>query len=330
LNFIKIDSRKIALFIGVIAIPLLSINMERNPEESHWAFKPFAFALGSLQSVYSDFSSGVRGTTSLYLDLIGIKNENRRLLKENAALRAQLGTLTELEKENQRLNDLLGFQQKSPMELLATKVIGKDLLPNHHTLTINRGTQHGIAKHMAALTVGGVVGYVYKTSLLSSQVLLLTDPYSAIDSIVQRSRARGIVEGNQKDRCKLRYLKRDDDVQVGDLVVTSGLNNIFPKGFPIAKVKNVIKSQYGLSQDVELDPVINPQTLEEIFVVIKSNAADYSPQQETQIESEIELPNNLVTTKQNQPTPQQPNSTEVVDDNRASDSRVLRSESLER
>ncbi|NQZ02618.1 MAG: rod shape-determining protein MreC [Bdellovibrionales bacterium] len=288
MNFLNIDARKIALFIGIIAIPLLTINMERNPEESHWAFKPFAFALGSLQSVYSDFSSGVRGTTSLYLNLIGIKKENERLLKENAELRAQLGALTELEKENQRLNSLLGFQQKSPMELVATKVIGKDLLPNHHTLTINRGTHHGIAKHMAALTVGGVVGYVYKTSMLTSQVLLLTDPYSAIDSIVQRSRARGIVEGSQKDQCKLRYLKREDDVNVGDLVVTSGLNNIFPKGFPIAKVKNVLKSQYGLSQDVELEPVINPQTLEEIFVVLKSNSADYTPSEEPPAEPEGE------------------------------------------
>ncbi|MEO0336400.1 MAG: rod shape-determining protein MreC, partial [Pseudomonadota bacterium] len=261
--------------------------------------------LGSLQSVYSDFSSGVRGTTSLYLDLIGIKKENEKLVKENAELRAQLGALTELEKENQRLNSLLNFQQKSQMELLATKVIGKDLLPNHHTLTINRGTQHGIDKHMAALTVGGVVGYVYKTSLLTSQVLLLTDPYSAIDSIVQRSRARGIVEGNQKDRCKLRYLKREDDVQIGDLVVTSGLNNIFPKGFPVAKVKNVIKSQYGLSQEVELDPVINPQTLEEIFVVIKSNSADYSPQPE-EPEKETSADNPQVKSETTPPQPSTP------------------------
>lgn len=285
LNFLNIDGKKIALFIGVLAIPLLTVNMQRNPEESHWALKPFAFALGSLQSVYSEFSSGVRGTTSLYLDLIGIKRENRLLLEENAELRAQLGTLTELKKENQRLNDLLDFRQKTKMDLVATKVIAKDLLPDHNSLMINRGSSHGIKRHMAALTVGGVVGYVYKTSLLTSHVLLLTDRYSVIDSLVQRSRARGLVEGNHKEKCKLRNLKREDDVKVGDLVVTSGLDNIFPKGFPVAKVKNVIKSQYGLSQDVELEPVINPQTLEELFVVMKPNQEDFTPAPEIEEEN---------------------------------------------
>ncbi|MCB0407256.1 MAG: rod shape-determining protein MreC, partial [Bdellovibrionales bacterium] len=275
MNFINLDIRKIVVLIAVVAIPLLSVNEPRNPEESHWSLKPFAFALGSLQGLYSEFSSGVRGTTALYLDLIDIKLKNRELFQQNAELRAQLGTLTELKLENERLSELIGFKQKSKMELLAAKVIGKDLLPDHKTLTINRGTAQGVKKHLAAITVGGVVGYVFRTSTYTSQILLLTDRYAVIDAIIQRSRARGIVEGSSKDLCRLRYLKRGDDVQVGDLVVTSGLDNIFPKGFPIATVKNVMKSQYGLSQDVELKPVVAPQTLEEIFIVLNSNQENY-------------------------------------------------------
>lgn len=282
MSFISLDLRKAIVLIAVVAIPLLTVNEPRNPEESHWALKPFAFALGSLQSLYSGFSSGVRGTTALYLDLIDIKLVNQKLVKDNAELRAQLGTLTELKLENERLNSLLGFKQKSKMELLAAKVVGKDLLPDHKTLTINRGSQHGVKKHLAAITVGGVVGYVFRTSPYTSQILLLTDRYAVIDSIVQRSRARGIVEGSAKDQCRLRYLKRGDDVQVGDLVVTSGLDNIFPKGFPVASVKNVLKSQYGLSQEVELKPVVSPQTLEEIFIVLNAHQENFEePVQES-------------------------------------------------
>lgn len=302
MNFISLDLRKAVVLIAVVAIPLLTVNEPRNPEESHWALKPFAFALGSLQSLYSGFSSGVRGTTALYLDLIDIKLVNQNLLKENAELRAQLGTLTELKLENERLNSLLGFKQKSKMELLAAKVVAKDLLPNHKTLTINRGSQHGVKMHQAAITVGGVVGYVFRTSIYTSQILLLTDPYAVIDSIVQRSRARGIVEGSAKDQCRLRYLKRGDDVRVDDLVVTSGLDNIFPKGFPVATVKNVLKSQYGLSQEVELKPVVSPQTLEEVFIVLNANRENFEtePEQEAegappssqkdQVEKKLETP----------------------------------------
>ncbi len=280
MNFINLDLRKLIVVLAIMAIPLLTVNEPRNPEESHWALKPFAFALGSLQGLYSGFSAGVRGTTSLYLDLIDIKVENQKLASDNAELRAQLGTLTELNLENERLNGLLNFKQNSEMDLLAAKVIGKDLLPDHKTLTINRGSFHGLKKNMAAITVGGVVGYVFRTSTYTSQILLLTDRYAVIDATVQRSRARGIVEGGARDQCRLRYLKRGDDVQVGDLVVTSGLDNIFPKGFPVATVKNVTKSQYGLSQEVELKPVVSPQTIEEIFVILNTNNEDFEKLEE--------------------------------------------------
>lgn len=278
MNFVSLDLRKVIVLVAVVAIPLLTVNEPRNPEDAHWSLKPFAFALGSLQNLYSEFSSGVRGTTTKYLDLIDIKVINSTLTNENAELRAQLGTLTELKLENVRLNSLLGFKQKTKMELLASKVIGTDLLADQKTLTINRGTFHGVKKNLAAITVAGVVGYVFRTSLYTSQILLLTDRYAVIDAIVQRSRARGIVEGSSKDFVMLKYLKRDDDIQVSDLIVTSGLDNIFPKGFPVATVKNVVKSQYGLSQEVELKPVVSPQTLEEIFIVLNARQESFEPQ----------------------------------------------------
>ena len=224
---------------------------------------------------YSQLSFGVRGTTALYLDLIGIKEQNRILLQENTELSAQLGSLTELKLENERLNELLGFEKQTAMKLLAAKVIGKDLLPDHNTITINRGQDHGVQQGMAVLTVAGAVGYIYRVQSNLSQVLLLTDRYSSVDVLVQRSRARGLLEGLSKDKCQLNYLRRSDDVIVGDLLVTSGLDNIFPKGFPIGVVTAVDNPDYGLSQKVEVQPVVTPSLLEEVFVVL--NAATPSP-----------------------------------------------------
>ena len=276
MSFFSIDPRKILLIGLIVIVPSLVINMQRKSEEP-WYLRPFSLVTGMIQKSYSSLSSGVRGTTALYLDLIGIKKENRLLVKENAELRAQLGAMTELKKENQRLNRLLRFKQKSNMQLLAARVIGKDLLPDHNSITINRGSEHGVKQNMAALTVGGVVGYIYRVEPYTSQVLLLTDRYAAIDGLVQRSRARGIVEGFSKEICQMRYLKRGDDVEKGDLIVTSGLDNIFPKGFPVGEVLSVNKSRYGMSQKVRVLPAVDPLNLEELFVVIKTNQENLSP-----------------------------------------------------
>jgi rod shape-determining protein MreC len=278
MNFFTFDLRKVLIVIILIILPLITINLQRRSEETLWFLRPFTFAAGLVDEAYSSFSSGVRGTTSLYLDLINIKKENRTLQTENQELRAKLGTMTELEMENKRLNDLLGFKQKTAMALLAAKVIGKDVLNEHNTIVINRGLEHGVKKNMAVLTVGGAVGYVFRPENYSSQIMLLTDRYAAIDALVQRSRARGILEGRTRDDCQMHYLKRDDDVKEGDLVVTSGLNNIFPKGFPIGSVVSTKRSKYGMSQEVDVKPAVNPQNLEEVFVVLNANQEDFTPQ----------------------------------------------------
>jgi len=256
--------------------------MQRKSGETPWIVKPFSFTAGLIQKAYSGLSSGVRGTTALYLDLVDIKKENHILRNEKAKLKAQLGELTELKLENERLNQLLDFKRKSKMDLLPAKVIGKDLIPEHNTITINRGTHHGIQHKMAAITVGGVVGYVFRPERYTSQIILLTDRYAVVSAIVQRSRARGIVEGWKEDRCQLNNLKRDDDVQKGDLVVTSGMDNIFPKGFPVARVKKVSKEPYSVTQEVEVEPVVNPSNLEEIFIVLNTNQETFEkPDKET-------------------------------------------------
>lgn len=277
MNYFTFDFKKVFILTMMVAIPLISVNVQRDLSHTPWFVRPFGVLSDLVQKAYSGFSSGVRGTTSLYLDLIDIRKENRLLLKENSEFRAKLGALTELRLENERLNTLLNFKQKTNMELLAAKVIGNDLMPDHSTITINRGTHHGVKKNMAAITVGGVVGYVLQPELYTSRLMLLTDRYAAIDAIVQRSRARGIIEGKTKDSCYLRYLQRSDDVIVGDLVVTSGLDNIFPKGFPIGTVTSVDKTEYGMSQEVDVKPAINPFTLEELFIVLNAHNEDFSP-----------------------------------------------------
>jgi rod shape-determining protein MreC len=284
MNFFTFDLRKVFLVLALVVIPLLAVNMQRKSEEELWFSKPFSWSAGMVQSAYAGFSSGVRGTTADYINIINVKTQNRKLTSELMELKAQLGAMTELKLENERLNGLLGFKQATKMELRSARVVGHDLLPDHNTITIDRGSNDGVRKNMAALTIGGVVGYIFRVEPQTSQVLLLTDRYAVIDSIVQRSRARGLVEGLNKESCRLRYLKRNDDIKVGDLVVTSGLFNVFPKGYPIGTVSSVVKTQYGMTQEVELTPAVEPANLEELFVVLSSNNENFLKEEPKDVE----------------------------------------------
>lgn len=276
MNFFAFDLRKALIVLVVVALPLLSINMKRNPGEDPWYKKPFSAAVSFVQAGFSSFTGGVRGTTSMYLNLIGIKKENSSLLKENEELRANLGALQELKLENERLNKLLDFKRSTKMVLLAAKVIARDLSLDHVSIRINRGYSHGLKKLQGVITVEGVVGYVWKLDSDSAQVVVLNDRSSAIDSIVQRTRARGLVSGKNLSTCRLRYLERADDVAPGDMIVTSGLQGYFPKGFPIGRLTSVRKTDYGISQEAELAPVVNAANLEEVFVVMNSGQEDFN------------------------------------------------------
>lgn len=237
------------------------------PKPSDWYGEPMALLASKTQGLYSWFSDEVRGTTSLYLNLIDIKKDNLSLKNQNSELRAQLSALKELKLENERLNRLFSFKQKTKMDLLAAKIIGRDLSADHATIMIDRGGRDGVKPMQAVMTVEGAVGYVFRVDPTTSRVMLITDRYSTVDGIVQRSRARGLVEGKTQESCLLKYVNKSADVVTGDMIVTSGLDGIFPKGLPIATVEFVNKKPYTVTLDVELKPVVNPNKVEELFVV---------------------------------------------------------------
>ena len=276
MNWINFDLRKAILWLAAALLPLVSVNMQQKPSASGWFDRPFSFLAGAVQSGFFSFSDGVRGTTALYLNLIDIKKESQRLKAQNEELQTQLLAMDELQKENGRLSGLLDFAAKSKMQMLAARVISRDLLSDHSTIRINKGTHHGLKAGQAVISLAGVVGYIYRPEAFTAQILLITDRYSVIDGIVARSRARGIVEGKVPDACALRYIEKSEDIQKGDLIVTSGIDNIFPKGFPVATVEEVESKQYAAALRVDLKPIVDPNKLEEVFVITNAAEEDLS------------------------------------------------------
>jgi rod shape-determining protein MreC len=135
------------------------------------------------------------------------------------------------------------------------------------TLTIDRGERDQVRRGMAVLAPQGVVGQVSEASHAAARVVLLTDHNSGIDAVVQRTRARGIVQGGTDGACYMNYLSRDADVVEGDLVITSGLDRVFPKGIVVGEVVEVSRRHRGLLQAAVVRPSVALDRLEEVLVV---------------------------------------------------------------
>jgi rod shape-determining protein MreC len=189
-----------------------------------------------------------------------------RLRAELAALEVRTVHADELEQENARLRELLQFRQRLEGDVLAGTVIGRDATGLARTITVDRGERDGVAKGAAVLAPAGVVGRVFFTSERVARVILITDHNSALDAIVQRTRARGIVEGTIDGGCGLKFVKRTEDLQPGDVIVTSGVDGIFPRGLPVGVLTSVDKRGQGLFQYAAVRPFVDFDRVEEVLV----------------------------------------------------------------
>lgn len=204
-----------------------------------------------------------------YVFLVHVRRDFVEVVEENRKLLNTIHSLREIEAENKRLHALLQFQNTIEDQKVTAQVIAKDVSTEFRSIRINKGSSLGIQRGMAVVTHEGVVGKVLRTTAGYSDVITLLDNLSAIDAIVQRSRAKGMLEGATDFSCILKYVLRTDDVEVGDMAITSGLDGIYPKGLLLGTVIKVNKKSYGMTQEVELRPSVDFSKLEEVLVILK-------------------------------------------------------------
>ncbi len=229
-----------------------------------------AIVLDGMRPLQATMAAGIdalAGAWRGYIALVGVKQENERLRFRILELEQQAVRVAEVEETDKRLAELLSFRSALEGDTVAAQVIGRDPLPWFGTVTINKGEADGVRKNMAVLSPFGVAGQTMTTGAHSARVLLLTDNNSGIDAVVQRSRARGIVEGALDGGCVMKYVKREEDVEVGDRIVTSGLDGIFPRGVIIGEVTHVTRGNRGLLQVADVKPTTPLDRIEEVLVV---------------------------------------------------------------
>jgi rod shape-determining protein MreC len=203
-----------------------------------------------------------------YILLVGTQQENQRLQAENEQLRLENAAMNEILLENERLRDALSFKHLQPLASVMAQVIGKESSPSSNTITLNKGTDDGIDKGMAVIIAAGVVGKVQAALPGTAKVMLLTDPGSTIAVRVLRNREEGLLEGKLVN-CALKYVSYYADIQEGDLLVTSGLDGVYPKGLAVARVVKVSRHEAVAFQTVVAEPSVRFSRLEEALVLLK-------------------------------------------------------------
>ena len=201
-----------------------------------------------------------------YIYLVDTKRDNEELKKSNDALRVQCMNLEELRSENERLRLMLDFKAAhTEFSLHPASLLAQDITLVFKTAVIDKGSRSGFFVNMPIVNPDGVVGRVVAVSSHTSQILMITDPNSAIPALIASTRVKGIVKGTGGESLRLEYVRRTDDVKIGDFVVTSGLLGIFPKGLRIGYVKDIQIDERKIFADILLTPCVDMEKIEGIF-----------------------------------------------------------------
>ena len=210
----------------------------------------------------------ITGVWKRYIFLVGLEDENERLKRDNALLIKEINRYREDYLEGIRLQKLLAVKERTNHHTMAAMVIGRNQTSIIKTILINKGTSHGLRLDLPVIADQGVVGRIVETSAHVSRVLLLIDENSNIDALIQENRIQGILQGATSLGCSLKYVAKTETVNVGNIVISSGLSGLFPKGLLLGAVKNVEKTDSGLFQKIEVAPFVDFSRLEEVIVIV--------------------------------------------------------------
>ncbi len=211
-----------------------------------------------------------------YVSLRSVRRETAQLLEENAKLRADVVGLAEARAENERLRRLVHYDETSPGPKVVARVLGINPDPNRLTLRIDRGEGDGVRRGQAVVTADGVVGQVLRATASAADVLVVFDSNSRLGGRIQRTRARVGISGAGDDQpLKLEYLLRTEDLEEGDLVVTSGTDGVYPPGLVVGRVTSVQRQTSGMFLNAGILPAVNFTKAEEVVVLAPQPAASF-------------------------------------------------------
>lgn len=210
----------------------------------------------------------VRGLFAWAGDLGVSRSQLERLRDQNERLRARVAELEEARIENVRLRKLVKLSEARDLQSIAARVIGRPTNSWEGVITIDRGTSDGVRAGMPVVGPRGLLGQTVSVTQGSAKVRLITDQRSRVAAMVQRTRAEGIVRGAVDGRLSLDFVSTETTVRAGDVIITSGMGGVYPKGLVIGEVTEVDRRVNELYQSIGLEPTSNLAGIEEVLVLV--------------------------------------------------------------
>lgn len=265
------NQKKILSAILVVLLLSLVMSWSTNNPQSKLFFERLA------ASALSPFQKGASAVTGFFTSTWKFIGDIRNVYKDNQELRAELDKhvgdrlrMLEIEQENRLLRNLLQFQESVEHEMLPAQVIGRNPSGWFSTLTIDKGSQHGLQVDMPVVTNQGLVGKIIDVLPGHAKVQLLISPSSGISAIVQRTRDNGVLVGLTSPRgyTRITRLNQYADIREGDVIISSPLTGIYPKGLIIGRVVEVYDDQASLERSALVRPEVDFERLEQVLIII--------------------------------------------------------------
>jgi rod shape-determining protein MreC len=267
--------RRYGLLVSVLLVSLLLLTVQTRVGGTGRAGELVGLVVTPIQNLLLRIHRGAVGLWAAYVDWKSVRAENMVLRAENERLRVQALQAADTREENARLRQLLALRDRLPLSTLGGEVIGREAGGWVRTLTVNRGRGDGIGQQTPVIVPEGLVGRVVQVRARAAVVQLLNDPTSTVGAVVQRTRTAGLVEGDPGGTVRFKFMARDGaGVAPGDLVVTSGLGALFPKGLPVGRVIAVEDKGSALFHFAVLAPAADFSRVEEVLLLTGQTTQD--------------------------------------------------------
>ncbi len=268
------SNKKLYLHIGLVLV-LCVFHLGRfgvRPlTEKSWFYNLFVEITGPMSSVMSLARSNATDFRQNYFDLVDVNKENSDLNLEIAELKQQIFELSSLKQENSRLKNLLNFTEGLARQKVLARVISWDTTNRYEKLRINKGLNQGVTKNSIVINAHGLIGKVINVSANYSDISTILDFQSKVDVMFEVTRSHGVLEGISDELTSIKYVKNSDDIQINEIILTSGLGNIFPKGIKVGAITSVVAQEHDLTKEVKAKPFVDFSRLEEVVVLLNES-----------------------------------------------------------
>ncbi len=266
--------RKLLINIFFLVFALFSVSRRTPIIDESPPFERFLIGVfAPIQSGIVVLRNNLKDFWKHYLLNVEASKVNVELKKEIDFLNEKIFEGLQTKEENLRLKGLLEFVENRMEKRIMAQIVAFDSSRDYKVIRINKGLRDGLIPYSPVVTSMGLVGYVYRLTDYYADILTILDTNNRVDAIVDRTRTHGILEGYSDDTCLMKYISRSEGIILGDVVLSSGLGRIYPKGVNIGTITRVERESDGITQHVEVTPNVNFARLEEVVVLIQNQGS---------------------------------------------------------